>query len=422
MYYFNRFINSLINKLSWVALTLLIALLSFFLGLSKCQALESEQWTDGGLSTNITDNVVLSSDPEYSFSDYSSNYIRNFVYTQVNQTYYDSTLSEVDFYKQYNYVVYPISSSTLRIYIQDYNVLMDYQGLNPIEGNDTKFFFWNIYCSTYIANITTHYLNIGVFYNMYIDLNYNTESFTWSSDASLFDVYREYITSYSSSSFPYSMNLDLYDSYNNNFAWVESFASEWLAQFNYNYKWRDIAQFSFGNISALYYYGLMDFPTLGNVATPPEESDPGGGGSGEDNPTFDTTIIEDILKRIEDILEDNELTKSEQSGKDFFDNIDYSDYGAFSDFVLIPIRFLQSVLGVNNYCSNVSFNVNLLGKSNDASLPNGCNFWNTVPSSVVSLYHLIIYGIISYRFGIFLFRYYEKFKSPGNSEVKTLDL
>ena len=411
MYIFNRFLNSLINKLTWIALILFIGLICFFTGLWITDAAtEVSTWRSGYNSTHDTD--TLTANPSYSYEEYDSDKIRDFIFNVYNEKFYEDTITINDFYKIYNYVVVAESPSTIRVYLQNYNILMDYQGLSPIEGNDTKFFFYNEFGWYRDAPVTYYYGSYGIFYNTYIDINYNTDTYVVYNDT-LFsnDVYYYKLSSINSSS---SYNFNLLDSYNNNFAFIEQFSIDWQSLNSFKLM---------ENVPSYYYpeqnYSLPTLPQTGFSATPPGD-DTGGGGS-TDNPGVDLGGIEDKLDKIDGTLTDDNIDDSKETIENIINSLD-SDYGAFTDFVLLPINFISSMLEIDNYCYSLDLNINFLNNSKNVSIPNGCHFWSLFPSSVITLYHMVVYGIYCYSMGIFLFKWYEKFKSPNSSEVKTLDL
>lgn len=410
MYIFNRFLNSLINKLTWIALILFIGLICFFTGLWITDAAtEVSTWRSGYNSTHDTD--TLTANPTYTYDQYNSNDIRDLIFNIYDEYLYEGSITMNQFYKQYNYVVYAYSPTTIRVFIQDYFVLMDSQGLSPIEGSEPKFFFYNQFGWYRDAPVTYYYGSYGIFYNTYIDIDYNTETYTINGDLLESDVFYYKLSSLTQNT---TYNFDLVDSYNNNFAFVENFDTSWQ-----NYYTPQVMNPYPSYYYPTFFYSLPTLPQTGFSADIPGD-DTGGGGS-TDTPGVDLGGIEDKLDKIEGTLTDDNIDNSKETIENIINSLD-SDYGAFTDFVLLPINFISLMLEIDNYCYSLDLNINFLDNSKNVSIPNGCHFWSLFPSSVITLYHMVVYGIYCYSMGIFLFKWYEKFKSPNSSEVKTLDL
>lgn len=288
------FFKKIMNSFAWqlgkyIFFALLIALILVLKG-SGVLALESSTWRGGYSSTHDSD--ILTSNPTYFYEEYDSDRIRNFIFNIYNENFYEDTITINDFYNQYNYVIVAESSSTIRVYLQDYYILMDYQGLSPIEENDTKFFFYNQFGFYRDAPVNYYYGSYGIFYNTYIDINYNTDAYTIYNDTLISSNVYYYKLSNINSNTTYNFNL--LDSYNNNFAFVEQFSTSWQSANTFN---------SMENVPSYYYpgqnYSLPVLPETSFSATPPEE-DSGGGESGGGSTGTDLT---ETNNKIQDLID-----------------------------------------------------------------------------------------------------------------------
>ena len=242
-----------------------------------------------------------------------SDTIKEFIFNRSNEHFFDNTYTQSQFYKHYNYVVLGYSQTTIRVFVQNYDRVMDYQGLNAIEGNPTRFFFANMTIQ-YRAGTTTYWrTGVNAIYSYYIDINYNTMSYTFSDNNPLTDLNFYLLGTgyhYRDSNKPFGstdINMQLLDSYNGNFSWIES----WYSVDNTESLWYQCSGYTTTSTILGYYNSIVDFPEFQYVSsgTPEEEPEEPGGGGGSTSPDY-SSVLEQIKDFLENISDNSNSSKS----------------------------------------------------------------------------------------------------------------
>lgn len=337
-----NFLKKVFNSFAWqmgkyIFFVILLALIIFLKG-SGVFALEATMWGNS-LENHINS---LTSTSNYTYADYNSDTIKEFIFNRSNEQFFDNTYTQAQFYKHYNYVVLGYSQTTIRVFVQNYDRVMDYQGLNAIEGNPTRFFFANM-TMQYRAGTSVYWgTGVNAIYSYYIDINYNTMSYTFSDNNPLTDL-NFYLLGkgrhYTDSNKPFGstdINMQLLDSYNGNFSWIES----WYSSENTESLWYQCSGYTTTSTILNYYNSIVEFPEFQYVSsgTPEEEpEEPGGSGGGSTTPDYSSVLdqmkedlnkiadsigdgINDVINGISDTLSDisNAVT---DFFTDFFDNL-----------------------------------------------------------------------------------------------------
>lgn len=293
-------------KLMFFMLLGSILLILLFLSTNIVHALEITDW--GLDQTNYINSLTSTS--SYTYDAYNSDTIKEFIFNRSNEQFFDNTYTQSEFYKNYNYVILGYSETTIRVFVQNYNLAMNYQGLNAIEGNDTRFFFANITLQWRAGSTTFYDCGVAVIYSYYIDINYNTMSYTFSDNNPLTDLEfyrlgtgRRYIDSGSYFG-SIDINMKLFDSYNGNFSWIEFWNSSQVNDTTYHY----IANYTDTYTTYGYYNSIVEFPELEYMSsgTPDDET-----GSGGESTTPDYT---DFFEQFRDFLESIDNNTNESKG------------------------------------------------------------------------------------------------------------
>lgn len=449
----NRIFNIFVNKIVNILIIAILILIAFFIGLNTANAATVSSWVDSYDNGPRDETPTMESITflkTYEYSDYNSDSIKELIFELSNDHFFDSQLTIQEFYSNYTYVVRSYNSSTIRVYVQDYNVMLDYQGLNFIEGSEIKFFFYN---SAYFYKYSSYLYygnNFGIYYNWYIDINYNTLSYTFSSSNRLIPEFETLCKKTGTDYISRTNTAPLFDSYNGNFAWIEQWSTSDMPT---PFELSGESYPSIASIGPYYYYNIFDIPELEFVSSGvPEEEDPesGGGGSSSDigdkiddtNDKLDgikgvidgiydlvgeiTTEVKnkvsegingakDILQSIYDFL--TGAFTGYDSIEDFFESITFEDNGGISRIVSAPLDLIRSLIN-NDSCSPLLLPI--WGK--DIEIPSGCILWENATEEINTLWHTLICGAGGYFILTSLFKDIEKIKNPKSSEVSTLDL
>ena len=124
----------------------------------------------------------------------------------------------------------------------------------------------------------------------------------------------------------------------------------------------------------------------------------------------------DKLDNLNDSL--NNSNVDDNVGSSFFNDFTDEDNGGISGIIKAPLVLINSLLGSTNSCNDLSFPI----LSTNVSLPCGSLLWSKVPSDVLTIYHTIICGYLSFILLKKLYKDIEDLKNPNDSEVKTTDL
>lgn len=137
-----------------------------------------------------------------------------------------------------------------------------------------------------------------------------------------------------------------------------------------------------------------------------------------------TNKIDETTNAINDVNDTlNNDNVDSGTGSDFFNNFDTDDNGGISAIITKPLVLINSLLSNNNSCSNLSFSIGFPNHpSKTVSFPSGCILWDSVPSTVVNIYHMFIVGFCSYFLLKRLFKDVEDLKNPENDKVEVIDL
>lgn len=441
----NRIFNSLVNKITWILIIAIVGLTCFFIGLNNAHALEASQF--GTYIGTITIDS-LTSTSSYTYDEYNSDTIKDKIFTWSNEQFFDNTYTQAEFFSHYNYVVMAYNSTTIRVFIQNYDLIMDYQGLTPIESDDIKFYFANM-TYNYQEGLYAQYRGgVSVIYSYYIDINYNSDTYSFSDNNPLLDL-EFYSLSTGSSYFASSsdrsylnLNMRLFDSYNNNFAWIQN----WATLYNTTELWNQVAG-STPSKTSIYYNSPIEFPTLEYVSSGATPDDSGGGSEGgtdlsgvedridETNSILEQTkeILEGIgesvgqglntlIEQIKGIVSDiydffTEPFDDYSSIEEFFENFSESDVGGISAIVSLPLDLVRSLTN-NDSCESLILPI----WDEEVPVPSGCIMWEQADDSVITVWHTVICGLGSYFILVDAFKTKEKLLDPANKEVSTLDL
>ena len=425
-----RFFNIFVNKIVNILIIAILILIAFFIGLNTAHAVEVVPWLNSENSPydDIPTLNSITFKSGWTYSDYNSDNTKQLVFDISNEKYFDNSITIEEFYSNYNYVVYSFGESTIRILVQDYSLMLENQGLNPISGNQTKFFLYNVGIF-YKQSSTFYYHNgVGAFYNWIIDISYNSDSYVVRDEGNRLDI--KYLSLRSQNGYDTINrnlnNIRLFDSYNGNLAWVESFNPLIMPT---GFEALDISppNYTYVTVGPYYYFNVFNIPELEFVSSGvPLPEEPGGGESGGGNSVLEGIVsdIKDIINNAVDNVEDFfdwitggfNSSNSESSINDFFNNFHDEDNGGISRIVKAPLRIIQNLN--NSTCTPLILPI----FGTEVEVPSGCILWENATEEVETLWHTIICGMGSYILLIDLFKEIQKLKNPRSSEVSTLDL
>lgn len=458
MYVFNRFLGSFINKLTWFVLIAIIGLVCFFGGLwvANAETCTSLNITGTSATFNLANNSNVG---DY----YSHNKIRDIIPTLLNQNdnfvNYYGTYTLYNFYQRFNYAVQQQDGEYFRIYYQDINFL---QSVSCADVSN-KF-----YIGSFFSTGNYNY-NLNIPYSFYLDIHFNLSDnsividniSTLSDNLNAISINNRKFSSYPSWS-SWSFTIPLIDSYNglqllNN---IESVAYQtYIESLNsyFDNKFPNITIINSTNTNINELSLAFSGTEVTEDTEEPDPENPGGvdysGVLNEIKDQLDkqeqaiqesNSILGDIFDSIGSNFTDfreevaggfNEVGKkigdgidsiiewfsetfdSESDFNDWINEFSQEDNGGISQIITAPLRLIYS-LDDSNDCEPLRFTI--WGK--EVGLPNGCLLWSLATTEIITTYHVVIYGFLTYRILVELFLLIERLKDPKEREVDTLDL
>lgn len=121
------------------------------------------------------------------------------------------------------------------------------------------------------------------------------------------------------------------------------------------------------------------------------------------------------LGELNDNLTNSNVDSGSASG--FFDNFQDNDHG-LSGIINAPLNFIKNLNSKS--CSPINVSIPLI--NSNFSLPCMSSFYNTHFAELFRIYQIVIFGLISYRICLDIFRIVKGFKDPDSDKVEVLDL
>ena len=421
----NRIFNSLVNKITWILIIAIVGLTCFFFGLYFVDAAEVSKW--GQYDSNYIDSFT--SDPWYTYTDYDSDTIKEFIFEKTNEQYFDNTKTIEEFYSNFTYIVYAYNQTTIRVLVQNNALTIDNMGIDPIT-DEIQFYFANMTLK-YIDGLYSQYRGgISAIYSYYIDIDYNTKSYSFSGDNPLTDIKfygLGYGSKYVSNADPsdsskLNININCLDSFNNNFAWIEY----WNQITNNTTLWNQVAGFTPSKSSQYFNSPDLEFPQLDYVSSgvnpvPPEEPEEPGSDNSEvvDKIEESNTILGAILDKVDELIDTitDSVDDFTDTIGDFFNGFTEIDPNGISGIVSLPLKLIRGIIN-NDSCQPLTLVI--WGK--EVQIPSGCIMWEQASDSVITVWHTVICGLGSYYILVDAFKIKDRLLDPDSKEVDTLDL
>ena len=113
------------------------------------------------------------------------------------------------------------------------------------------------------------------------------------------------------------------------------------------------------------------------------------------NNNQNTQQIIDSQQDINNSINNDDVQSGTSHGGDFFNNTQINDHG-ISIIATAPIRLLQGMLNSGSSCNDLILTNEIFGQDKLITMPSGCILWSNAPSSIVSIYHITIFGLFGY--------------------------
>lgn len=113
------------------------------------------------------------------------------------------------------------------------------------------------------------------------------------------------------------------------------------------------------------------------------------------NDNNNTQQIIDSQNNINNSINDDNVQSGVSHGGNLFTNTNINDHGV-STIVTAPVRLLQGMLNSGSSCNDLILFTSIFGQDKLVTMPSGCILWNRAPSSIVSIYHVVIFGLLGY--------------------------
>lgn len=123
------------------------------------------------------------------------------------------------------------------------------------------------------------------------------------------------------------------------------------------------------------------------------------------------------LDKIHDDLTDDDISDSEDSAEDLFNNFTVNNHG-LSGIITAPLRLLQSLS--TSTCSPLSFPLPFVNQN--ATLPCMKPIYNTYFHDFLVLYQLITTGLIGYWVVVKIYSHVKGMQNPDDDRIEVFDL
>lgn len=123
------------------------------------------------------------------------------------------------------------------------------------------------------------------------------------------------------------------------------------------------------------------------------------------------------LDDIQDNITNDNISGSQNTANGFFDNFSDNDYG-LSSIITIPLSSIQKLS--NSICTPIKLPVPFTGKTIDLPCM-GKLYENNVPT-LLNIWQVVSFGLISYAIIVDIFGMVKKFKDPNDDKLEVLDL
>lgn len=124
-------------------------------------------------------------------------------------------------------------------------------------------------------------------------------------------------------------------------------------------------------------------------------------------------------------INDSNVGGATGAGRSFFNTFQSSSTTGLSGIITSPIRMFQAMLD-GGVCQPLNLTLSMSDGSHNGqnflSLPCGDILWGGAPSAVVSIYHIIIFGLVGYRLLIDMVRFINSCVDPEDSKEYIMDL
>jgi len=123
------------------------------------------------------------------------------------------------------------------------------------------------------------------------------------------------------------------------------------------------------------------------------------------------------LENIDDTLNNSDVSGASGSADDFFGSFDDKDYG-LSDIITLPLATIKKI--TNTTCSPLSITLPFVNYP--LSLPCMLNIYHQYFNPVLTIYQTITTGLIGYWVCVNIFKLVKNFKDPESDQIEVLDL
>lgn len=124
----------------------------------------------------------------------------------------------------------------------------------------------------------------------------------------------------------------------------------------------------------------------------------------------------DKIQENTDTMKDTDTSKSESQANDFFKNFQSSDHG-LSGIITAPLTAIKKLTQ-----SCVSLSLPLPNNVGNIELPCMQTLYSQYVPTILSLWHVVVYGLVAYWIYKDIFRIVNNIKNPNDDKVEVLDL
>lgn len=134
-----------------------------------------------------------------------------------------------------------------------------------------------------------------------------------------------------------------------------------------------------------------------------------------------TDSINENVNEVNDTITDDDTDGATSDAGDFFSDFTTNTHG-LTAVITAPLTAIQSLLDNNHRCHLLQLPIPFVEGNQTIDLPCMSNIYEQHFGDFMYIYHIIIYGIVSYWILVRIFAMVKDFKNPDHDEIEVMEL
>lgn len=134
-----------------------------------------------------------------------------------------------------------------------------------------------------------------------------------------------------------------------------------------------------------------------------------------------TDSINENVNEVNDSITDDDTDEATSDAGDFFSDFTTDTHG-LTAVITAPLTTIQSLLDNNHRCHVLQLPIPFVDGNQTIDMPCMSNIYERHFGNFMYIYHIIIYGIVSYWILVRIFAMVKDFKNPDHDEIEVMEL